>query len=206
MVEHLSLEQKVVGSSPIQSNYCVIWIVIRRFRVRIPGEIGTVPLAQWQGAWLRKYAYKVHVLKDHLHFHHSECGRDHMRYIFYEQYCDQTLWSILSPTYFLTMVVSTSITFCGQYYSHLSWDMDNDQFYVPALIHCKKIVAKVTYRQAFLSQWQSICLWNRTTPIPLHGQCYSCVHSGVWGWTRKEVVWLCHKESVSFLFISQISS
>ena len=36
MVEHLSSEQKVVGSSPIWSKACV---VIRRFRVRIPGEI-----------------------------------------------------------------------------------------------------------------------------------------------------------------------
>ena len=38
MVEHLSSEQKVVGSCPIWSKLCV-GVAIRRFRVRIPGGI-----------------------------------------------------------------------------------------------------------------------------------------------------------------------
>ena len=61
MAEHLSLEQKVVGLSPVWSRVGVV-VVIRRFRVRIPGGIVLCPV----GPMVRRLTTEV--LPIHLFF------------------------------------------------------------------------------------------------------------------------------------------
>ncbi len=59
MAEHLSSEQKVAGSSPVWSRVCAV-VVIRRFRVRIPGGIELCPV----GPTVRRLTTEVLPMKN----------------------------------------------------------------------------------------------------------------------------------------------